>query len=98
MLTPKAASQKGAMWNPCQISMNSNFDMTFVMNFGADNCGADGMAFVLQTNGTGALGADSGEHGYSNGGIGNSVAITFDTYINPGAPYNDPNYDSLGIN
>lgn len=82
MITPDAGTQAGSMWNPCQIDMNNSFNMCFIMNFGHRACGADGIAFVLQGVGTGALGPDSGEHGYS--GISPSLAIDFDTYQNPG--------------
>ncbi len=96
MLTPKAPAQAGSMWDPCEISLNTSFDMSFVMNWGSDQCGADGIDFVLQNQGTNALGNDSGEHGYS--GIGSSLAVAFDTYSNPGAPYNDPAFDSINLN
>ena len=95
-LTPDSPTQAGSMWNPCPLDINNNFNLCFRMNFGHRACGADGMAFVLQTGGTGQLGQDSGEHGYS--GIGNSLAIAFDTYQNPAAPYYDPINHSLNLN
>ena len=96
MVTSDAGAQAGSMWNPCTINMNTSFNMCFIMNFGVKVCGADGMTFTLQNAGTNALGADSGEHGYS--GIGNSLAVAFDTYQNPAAPYYDPANHSINLN
>ena len=95
-LTDQTGAQAGSMWNPCQIDMNASFSMCFEMNFGFKNCGADGMTFALQSLGTNALGADSGEHGYT--GMGKSLAVAFDTYQNPGAPYYDPVNHSINLN
>jgi Bacterial lectin len=92
--------QVGAMWDPCTINLNDSFNLTFTVNLGGNEfgCGADGMAFVLQTTGTGAIGADSGEHGYDAGSIGpDSLAVILDTYQNVGGNYQDPDYESLGI-
>ena len=98
VLTGHVQSQVGAMWNPCSINLASGFDMLFTVNFGGDQCGGSGLAFVLQTQGTGVFGASADEHGYDNGSINaNSLAIVFDTTSNPGAPYSDPSYDSIGI-
>ena len=97
VITQEATNQAGSMWNPCTFNIaTTNFDMCFDMNFGRNQCGADGMTFTLQSNGTGSLGADSGEHGYS--GIGNSLAIALDTYSNPGAPYYDPAFHTFNLN
>jgi uncharacterized repeat protein (TIGR01451 family) len=98
VLTVHGGSEVGGMWNPCSISLGSAFDLVFAVNFGSDQCGGDGLAFVLQTQGTGVLGLNSGEHGYSNGSINsNSLALIFDTYQDSGAPYFDPSYDSIGV-
>jgi hypothetical protein len=98
-LTANTTTQAGAMWNPCAINIAQPFDLTWMVNFGTNQqqCGADGMAFVLQTNGTtGIIGNNSGEHGYSNGSITNSLAVILDTYTNTGV-LNDPPWNSLGI-
>ena len=94
-LTNYAASQAGSMWNPCALDLTQSFDLAFGVNFGVNTCSGDGVAFVLQNQGTNALGANSGEHGY--GGITNSLAVAFDTYSNSALPYNDPSYDSLDL-
>jgi hypothetical protein len=96
ILTQNSTSQAGSMWNPCAISMGSNWSYSFAMNFGANACGADGIDFVLQAQGTGALGPTSGEHAYSTS-IGQSIAVVFDTWSNMVSPYWDPPYDSLAL-
>lgn len=55
--------------------------------------GADGFAFVIQANSPNAIGYAGGDLGYS--GIGNSVAIEFDTYYN--GEHNDINANHIGI-
>ena len=75
------------MWDPCTIDLTQRFDLTFTVFFGWNSycCGADGMAFVMQTSGNGVVGLDSGEHGYDNNNVGvNSLAVVMDTYTNPG--------------
>jgi hypothetical protein len=94
-LTNYVANQAGSMWNPCALDLTQNFDLSFGVNFGVNTCSGDGVAFVLQNQGTSALGADASDHGYT--GISNSVAVAFDTYTNPSAPYDDPAYDSLDL-
>lgn len=95
VMTQNVNFQFGSMWNPCTISMASNFNLSFNMNFGTRACGADGISFVLQPNGIPALGSNSGMHGAD--GIGNSLEIGFDTYTNTVGPYFDPPYDSLNL-
>lgn len=100
VLTQNSGAQAGAMWNRCSLDLTKPFDVTWDLNFGGNNygCGADGMAFALQKNGVAVLGADSGEHGYDNGGINSGIAVYMDTWTNAVGPYNDPAYDSLGVN
>ncbi|HXC65306.1 MAG TPA: hypothetical protein VNZ67_13170, partial [bacterium] len=94
-LTDNTAAQSGGMWNPCALPVAQSFDMTFSMNFGVNSCGADGIAFMLQPDSTSQLGSNSGTHGSD--GAANSLDVEFDTYQNLAAPYNDPPYDSLGL-
>lgn len=56
--------------------------------------GADGLVFMLQSNGAHSLGASGEGLGYL--GIDNSFAIEFDTWTNPNRL--DPNSNHLGIN
>jgi len=99
-LTANSTHLIGAMWNPCAINITQPFDLVWTINFGTNPqpCGSDGMAFVLQPDGTtGIIGADNGEHGYSNGNITNSLAVILDTFTNAGGALNDPPWSSLGI-
>jgi hypothetical protein len=61
--------------------------------------GGDGLVFVLQSAGPSALGEYGGELGYGGGtsgsGIQPSVAIEFDTYMNPGV--DDVNSNHIGF-
>ncbi|HXB96437.1 MAG TPA: hypothetical protein VNZ54_00200, partial [bacterium] len=95
-VTDNNGTEARTMFNPCTINLTSGFDLTFSVYFGenTENCGGDGLAFILQNCGTTALGADSGEHAYT-GMCGNSLAIDFDTYQN--VPYGDPVYNSLQL-
>ncbi len=55
--------------------------------------GGDGFAFVIQNDEPTPIGADGGGIGYS--GIGNSLAIEFDTWNNPGV--NDPDNNHVSV-
>lgn len=94
-LTPAVATQNGTVWYADQIDLNQPFDLAFEMLLGyTDVNGADGMCFVLHTQGTSAIGASGGGMGYLN--FGTSLAVEFDTYQNQ-SPYSDPNYDHIAI-
>ena len=81
------AFQKGsAFYNaalPVDAATSFQASFAFTLNSGQGSGGADGLAFVLQNSaaGAGAIGADGEAIGY--GGVGNSLAIEFDTYKNP---------------
>jgi hypothetical protein len=55
--------------------------------------GADGLVFVVQSASSNSIGSIGGGMGY--GGIGESVGVEFDTYLNSEA--NDPSSNHLGI-
>lgn len=92
-LTANANYQNGTVWYGNQIDLSSDFDISFVMNFGTSDGGADGMCFVLHTQGTSAIGQSGGGLGYLN--FGTSLAVEFDTYQN--GNYGDPTYDHIAI-
>ncbi|OCQ94630.1 hypothetical protein BCD67_03925 [Oscillatoriales cyanobacterium USR001] len=76
-------------------SFSSNFSFQISSSNGVgdeDGAGADGLAFVIQTL-SNNVGGTGGGIGY--GGIGQSVAIEFDTYYNK---YFDPNGNHIGLN
>eukprot|EP00949_MAST-11_sp_MAST-11-sp1_P003824 g3824.t1 len=91
-LSSSYARLSGAAWYPRQMNVREGFDTTFrfrianpsvVCDFMDDvytNCrsrGADGLAFVVQTQSELALGAAGMHMGY--GGIENCLAVEFDT-------------------
>jgi hypothetical protein len=89
------ATQNGTVWYADQIDLNQPFDLAFEMFLGyTDVNGADGLCFVMHTQGTSAIGATGGGMGYLN--FGTSLAVEFDTYQNSN-PYSDPNYDHIAI-
>ncbi len=79
-LTSAVNNQNGTVWYEDQLDLTSPFEIEFLMNFGTNDGGADGMVFVLQTVGTDALGATGGGMGYQ--GFAPSLGIEFDTYTN----------------
>lgn len=110
-LTGGAPRQAGAAWYGRRLNVREGFDTTFVlraanpsvrcnlMNDAYTWCrsrGADGFAFVVQEHRIDALGAAGAGLGYD--GINNSLAVEFDTYYNPGEPYeNHVSVHSLGF-
>ncbi|MFM2228510.1 MAG: hypothetical protein RL664_1853 [Bacteroidota bacterium] len=94
-LTPNLGTQNGTVWYADQIDLNQPFDLAFEMFLGnVDVNGADGLCFVMHTQGTAAIGASGGGMGYMN--FGTSFAVEFDTYQNSN-PYSDPAFDHVAI-
>ena len=85
-LTSVSNNQAGSAFftNQIPIDSDSSFQSTFEfqLSSGSGTNGADGLAFVLQNTGVGALGQTGGSLGYNT--IGSSLAIEFDTYQNSG--------------
>jgi len=92
-LTDALNYQNGTVWYANQIDLNQAFDITFEMNVGNNDGGADGICFVMHTQGTSAIGQSGGGLGYLN--FGTSLAVEFDTYQN--GDYGDPFYDHIAI-
>ncbi len=79
-LTQNLQSSVGAAWNPNQIDLNSNFDMSFIISFtytGTSISPSDGMCFVLQNSSPTTFGPGGGSLGYL--GISPSVAVALTT-------------------
>jgi gliding motility-associated-like protein len=94
LVTPNMEWQNGTIWYSDQLDLTESFSIEFDMYFGTtDGNGADGMAFVLQTVGTAAIGASGGGMGYQ--GFDPSFGIEFDTYCNPDV--GDPSYDHVAF-
>ena len=82
-LTPAATGQSGAAYNKTAVTLGGGGVFSTAFQFQFTKTGgiapADGITFVLAANPTG-LGIGGGGLGYQ--GVGNSVAIEFDTFDN----------------
>jgi gliding motility-associated-like protein len=86
--------QNGTVWYSDQLDLTEDFSIEFDMYFGtSDANGADGMAFVMQTVGSNAIGASGGGMGFQ--GFNPSFGIEFDTFFNGDA--SDPSYDHVAF-
>lgn len=93
VLTEDVINTSGTVWNKNKISLNNSFDYYFDVNLGCqDETGADGMAFILQTQGTN-LGTSGQGIGFQN--ISPSLGVLIDTWQNLGD--GDPDYDHVSI-
>ncbi|MDX1906989.1 MAG: PQQ-dependent sugar dehydrogenase [Bacteroidia bacterium] len=81
-LTPDLAAQTGAAWMDSLVNLNEPFTFTFDVRLGANDAGADGIAFALQRAGNAAIGIGGG--GLGIGGITPSVAVEIDSWQNDG--------------
>lgn len=88
----------GAVWNNETVDLTQNFTVTTKLYFGASDAAADGLAFVLQTNGSGTIGIDGGGLGYWQI-PGPSFVIEFDTWQNLEAHFltGDPAQDHIAF-
>lgn len=88
-LTPSLASQTGAAWYESQVNVGAGFTTDFTFRISdLQNTGSDGFTFAVQNTSATAIGIGGGDVGY--GGIGNSIAVKFDTHQNgsePSAPF-----------
>lgn len=98
-LASSARFETGSAFSLLPVStadgFSTNFSFQITNSGGASDGtepGADGFTFTLQTQGTGALGAQGGGLGY--GGISPSVAVEFDTWQSA----TDPSSNHLGVN
>ena len=82
----------GAAWREEKVFVADGFETTFQFQItGPINTGADGIAFVVQNDAVDALGLAGGGIGYS--GIANSLAVEFDTWLNPAGDLEPPGAD-----
>lgn len=98
-LTPAEPQKAGRVFRTEPIDPQQSFQTSFAISMHDSTCcivgtlkPADGMSFLLQSKGPTAGEGLGGSLGY--GGIAPSVAVEFDTYVNPG----DPAADHVGIN
>jgi Bacterial lectin len=100
-LTADLKKQAGVVWSATRVDVSRSFTLDAAMYFGTHdgvnnrtNSGADGIAFVLQNQGPGAVGAIGGGMGWS--GIFPSIGVAFDTYQN-NATSGDPPGDYFSL-
>ena len=91
-LTPSQDKKVGTVWFSPMINLDQSFDITFEMNFGCDDEGADGISFSL-SNDKFALGG--GGHGQGFGYLWDSFNIEFDNFQN--GEDKDPSFDHVAI-
>jgi VCBS repeat-containing protein len=77
-----ALDQLGGLMSNARIDLSQNFVITFEMNFGANDFGADGMGFVLHNDPRGAATIGWGGANLGLMSIVNGLGIAFDTYQN----------------
>ncbi|MBC1575619.1 DUF5011 domain-containing protein [Listeria booriae] len=86
-ITPDENRQVGGLWSDSanKVNLTKNFHLEANLYMGANQNGADGMAFVMQNDprGNSALGQLGGALGaYGSNFIQNALAVEFDTYYN----------------
>ena len=82
-VTDNLASLNGSFYRTASINLNDPFHLKFMVNFGCDDLGGEGLGFVLQS---GTWGTGSGGFGIGYEGIaGNSLTVEFDTRDNEAA-------------
>jgi hypothetical protein len=83
-LTAGGYRQSGSAWSTQKIDLSKSFETEFKAYLHHGQPGADGIAFVVQTQGPRALGGWGGGIGYRF--IKPSVAVEFDTFQNTADP------------
>ncbi|MFL5742318.1 MAG: lectin-like domain-containing protein [Flavisolibacter sp.] len=92
-LTRETVNQGGSVWYQVRLDLRYDFTINSQLNLGRlDPGGADGIAFVLQPINVNQ-GASGGGIGYA--GIIPSLAVEFDTWMNP--EFHDPPQDHMAF-
>ena len=93
-ITQNVNSQSGAVWSGTPVDVTEDFVVEFRGFFGTNDAnGADGITFILKNTQAPEIGSLGGGMGYE--GIGNSLAVEFDTWQNN--DLGDPFFDHLAI-
>jgi gliding motility-associated-like protein len=93
VVTAAAEWQNGAIWYNEPIEIDQPFDLQFLVNFGGNDAGADGVVFVMQQVGNDVIGVAGGGIGFQ--GFSPSLGVEFDTWSNFETA--DPVFDHLSI-
>ncbi|MDX1907802.1 MAG: PKD domain-containing protein [Bacteroidia bacterium] len=80
VITPSDLFKTGGIFNTAKLNLYAPFDLTYTLNLGDNDGGADGMAFVLQNAGPVALGGTGG--GLGAAGLTPSFGVELDGYDN----------------
>lgn len=98
-LTTNANALSGYAYNPQSINLNDSFDVSFIVNVGSSDIGADGIMFILRQSLDPQqliAGSSGGNIGYTGTGLENgSIGIEIDTYQN--IDFGDPAADHIAI-
>ena len=81
-LTTATNAQLGCAWDSEQHDMTQTFEKVFVLNFGTNNGGADGITVGFQNDPAGTSACGIGGGGIGAQGILNSFIVEFDTWDN----------------
>jgi len=99
ILTDAITNEAGSAWIETKIDLSNDFDISFEINLGNNDGGADGISFALHNDpaGTSTFGDTSGGGEWVGmNGICPALGIEVDTYQN--GSRGDLNADHLGIN
>lgn len=93
-------SQTGAVWYTHAVNPAGGFVTEFSFRFRENGgwflpAGADGLAFVIQSQGNRAIGGGGGQMGYQ--GIRDAIIVEFDTWYNNWSPIGDPFNNHIAI-
>jgi peptide-N4-(N-acetyl-beta-glucosaminyl)asparagine amidase len=93
-LTPDEAGQTGAAWTDEKVvDTKKPFRTEFEYEVASGGIAADGLAFVVQKEGSDAVGGSGHEMGY--GGLRQSVEVELDYY--PNTDEADPPFEHVGV-
>jgi hypothetical protein len=93
-LTPDEAGQTGTAWTDEKVvATGKSFKTRFEYEVASGGIAADGLAFVVQNEGSEALGGSGHEIGY--GGLEKSVEVELDYY--PNTDEADPPFGHVGV-
>ena len=81
-LTTATPFQAGSVMSTTRIDVRQSFTLAFDLYLGADDAGADGIAFLLHDDPAGAATIGTSGGGFGAGGVTRGLGIEFDTWDN----------------